>query len=185
MTRDELRNCMALQARVKEKAAFVDEALATLQRDKLTIASTRQELAPLRAEMDAQRNLVQLVDAEVRAHAERVDQWSADLKEAEESKMMTAERRKKELERERGKLSATAKELTAKRDAQFKLYEAAVARFNVHGKEFDATVEAWNQRNEKLANDANQVGELREDYAADCSNRRFREEDEAAIKQGK
>jgi chromosome segregation ATPase len=128
---------------------------------------------------------VQQADAEVREHAGRVDAWSAELKEAEESKMMSAQRRVAQLEKERSKLSAISKELTTKRDKAFALHEAAATRYNVRGKDFDESVLTWNQRNENLAHEADLVSEMREDYAADCSNRRFLAEDEAAIKQGK
>ena len=80
---------------------------------------------------------------------------------------------------------ARNKDAVAQRDKAFAVYEAAVAKFNARGKELEASITEWNARNQQLVTEAEKVSDLREDYAADCSNRRFREEDEIAIKQGK
>ena len=96
--------------------------------------------------------------------------------------MKSAERRKKELLTERNEIAAKEKSLIAQRDAEYKLYEAAVSRFNERGKSVDVLIATWNQKNKSLASESDRVTDMREEYAADCANRRFREEDELALK---
>lgn len=185
MTRDELRACMKAADDIKQRTASLEQRKAALTQEKAKIAPANEELKGYRTELASYVDAVKAADAAVRAHAEKVEVWNNELKDAEESKMKTAERRKKQLLAERAELDATNKALIDARAAKVKEYDAAVERFNARAKGVEAMVNDWNQRNEKLADDGDALLEARTNYAADCANRRFREEDELAIKQGK
>lgn len=185
MTRDELRACMKMQGDIKAKSESLEQRKTALTADKAKIGPANDELKGHREELARYIAAVKAADDAVKAHAERVEVWNVDFKEVEESKMKTAERRKKQLLAEREELDARNKELIAARGAKVKEYDAAVERFNQRAKGVEAIVNDWNQRNEKLADEGDALLEMRANYAADCSNRRFREEDELAIKQGK
>lgn len=185
MTRDELRACMNLQDEIKAKAVAVQATQKIMAQEKQELTPARDGLKPLRDDVEKYSNLFKKTDADVRDHAKRIDQWNAEMKEVEESSMRSAEQRKKQLQKEQPGLVARNNELIAAREQQYKLYEAAVERFNTRGKGLEASVQDWNERNERLADDADKVLDLREKYAQECSRRRFREEDEQAIRQGK
>ena len=48
----------------------------------------------------------------------------------------------------------------------------------------DAKATDWNRRNTAFTAEAQAVNRDREDWVADCGNRRYREEDELAIRRG-
>lgn len=185
MTRDELRACMQLQEKIRERAVAVDAAKPAMESERQRIEPAKAELDALRAEVEIKKDQVKKSDDAVREFSAVIDQWNTDVKEAEESPMKSAERRKKELQSQQPGLVARNKELLKARETLFSEYEMAIAKFNERGKVLELDILAWNQRNRKLADEADSVSELREDYSADCSARRFREEDEMAIKQGK
>lgn len=182
MSKDELRACMKLNAEAKAKGQVVEAAVAALAVDRLKVDESKAEIAAIRAEVDKHKEAFQQANEAVKQSSARIEAWSAELKEAEASPMKSAERRKKELLTERNEIAAKEKSLIAQRDAEYKLYEAAVSRFNERGKSVDVLIATWNQKNKSLASESDRVTDMREEYAADCANRRFREEDELALK---
>lgn len=185
MTRDELRRCLKLPDTIKTLNSALEQSKSVLDQDRLKIDPAKAELTALRADVEVHKDAVQKTDTVVRELSKEIEQWNVELEELEKSTMKTAERRKKELKGQQAGLIARNKEVVAQRDQSFGAYEAAVAKFNARGKELEATISEWNARNQQLVIEAEKVSDLREDYAADCSNRKFREEDEIAIKQGK
>lgn len=185
MTRDELRACMKLADDTKALAASLESRKAELAADKLKIAPASEELKAPKEELNRLMAEVKEADNAVKVHAQKIDVWNAEFEEVKASTMKSAEQRKKQLQGERAALEATNKQLVDVRAAKFKDYEAAAERFNVKAKGLDAMVQSWNQRNEKLYNDSEAVLEMKANYGADCANRRFKEEDEEAIKKGK
>ncbi len=182
MSKDELRSCMKLQDSIKTTAAELEARKLKLAEDKAKIAPANEANKALRAEFEALAAAFKAADKAVQEHSARVAQWNAEVKEAESSSMKSAERRKKQLMSERAEMDATNKTLLDDRAEKHKAYEAAVGRYNERAKQTDGMVTAWNQANEKLADDADKLVDLRADYAADCANRRFKEDDEIAIK---
>ena len=185
MSRDELRSCMKLQADTKERVAALEVAKASLEQDRVQVDEAQKQIAHLRSEVDKYRDGVREAEAAVRVNAVKVEEWNAEMEEVEKSQMRAAEKRKKDMKVERVAIEARGKALVSTRDAQFKMYEAAVAKINSQAKDIEAVINGWNKRNSALADEAATAGEMRDEYAADCANRRFREEDEAAIKKGK
>ncbi|MFZ4539848.1 hypothetical protein [Propionivibrio sp.] len=185
MTRDELRRCMKLPDTIKAMAAAVEQSKGVLDQDRLKIDPAKAELATLRTEVEAQKAVVQKSDGAVRELSKEIDQWNTELEDLEKNDSKTAQRRLKEIKGQQSGLMARNKDAVSQRDKAFGAYEAAVAKFNARGKELETSINEWNARNQRLVEEAEKVTELRDDYAADCSNRRFREEDEIAIKQGK
>ena len=185
MTRDELRVCMALPDKIKAKSQELERAKATLDSERKTIGDAQSEMDALRRDVDTQKAEVQKTDTAVREIAAEIEAWNKELEDAEASSMKSAERRKKELKSQQPALVARNKATIASRDESFRLYGVAVEKYNTRGKELDGSIQAWNKRNSELASESDRLSDLREDYAADCSHRKFRETDEIAIKQGK
>ncbi len=186
MTRDELRRCMKLPDTIKTLNSALEQSKAVLDQDRLKIDPAKAELTALRADVETHKAAVQKTDTVVRELSKEIQQWNEELDDLEKkSDSKVAQRRLKQIKGEQAPLMERNKEAIAKRDSAFAVYEAAVAKFNARGKELEASIAEWNARNQQLVTEAEKVSDLREDYAADCSNRRFREEDEIAIKQGK
>jgi len=60
-----------------------------------------------------------------------------------------------------------------------------VAAFNAKATVMDGKVVAWNQRNEEWNKTSKALEADRAKWVADCADRRYREDDEKAIKAGK
>ncbi len=182
MSLNELRQCLSLQSQLTELSQSIELAKSSLERDKELINASRQSLEHMRANSARDRDEVRKADDAVRLHADAISRWNDEMKELEESTMTAAQRRKKELEKERAKLQSTNDDLLAKRDEALKVYEGNIALFNSRANELDSTIKNWNKLNEKLTEDADKVSTMRSKYAVDCSDRKFREDDESAIK---
>lgn len=184
MTRTELRACMKLQDDIKSTAASLEQRKTAMQDDKAKIAPAQDELKALRADVDEKLAAAKALDAESAAQARRVEAWNVEWKEAQESTMRSAERKRKELDVERKQMDARMKTLQAERDTKISAYQAAVDRLNAKSAGLQEQVEGWNSRNDALADDGDKLIDMRATYSADCSNRKFDERDEIAIKKG-
>jgi len=166
-------------------APELDQSKSALAQQKDAIAEARKALEPLRTQVSLHRDRVLSADAAVKRHAELISSWNDEMKEIEDSTLTTAQRRKKELEKEKIKLVATNNQLISERSDEMRSHEDAINLFNEEAKKLDNSIVEWNEKNKKLVSDSEKIIELREDYATDCSNRKYREEDEAEIKIGK
>jgi chromosome segregation ATPase len=185
MTRDELRQCLYRQEGTATKAKAFEQRKSALATDKSELAAVIDAAKVLREEVNKQIDLLQQIDLEVRDHTTRIEKWNSDLKEASESQERSAERRKKELLSEQDGLNASSKALNAKRTEAFTHYQETANQFKERGTVVDADIANWNQRSKQLAADLEQASEVQRQYAADCTNRRFLEADETAIRNGK
>lgn len=189
MTKDELRSCMALKERNKARKAALDKGLAELraQRDAMNQQAPK-ESNEVQARVNAQMEKVKQADAAVKAHAEQVEDWNTRMEEFEKNskEMRNADRRRNVLKQERAELNASAKGLTEARDEQVRIYDELIKTANGQLNQGAASAAAeWNKRNDALADEQDSLIDDQATYSADCANRRFREEDEAAIKAGK
>lgn len=65
------------------------------------------------------------------------------------------------------------------------LHQQAVADYNARIGAVDARVSEWNVRNAQLNDKAKALEDERAGWVTSCADRRYREEDENAIKAGK
>ena len=91
--------------------------------------------------------------------------------------------RKPHIEREQ--LDVERKTLDAERETVVAENQAAVNTYNARVGNLDARVQDWNQRNAQW-NEASKALEIeRQDWVDQCGNRRYREDDEKAIRAGR
>ncbi len=113
-----------------------------------------------------------------------------------EGSRKTLDAEKAELAKEREVLDQQVKAVAAERDAVDKADEAAVkaynekasamiTTFNTRKPEIDAKVDDWNARNRAHNERALAHEQAMKDYNDACATRRFREDDEKAIRAGK
>ena len=82
------------------------------------------------------------------------------------------------MEKERAALEAERERVSAANRQAVDDYNARVATL-------DARAKSWNERNAQLSDRASKLEDARLDWVTNCADRRYREEDEIAIKAGK
>ncbi|MBI5716593.1 MAG: hypothetical protein HZC37_02775 [Burkholderiales bacterium] len=190
LTREELRACFSQEDELKKRLAAQDAARGPLEQEKKTIADEQAVMRAERAKIEG-AELAAAVTAfteRTKAFGERRARWDERVKAyndagrtatAEERDALNAERA--ELEKEHGALEAERKRLQGLQAGR----SDAVQAFNVKIRALDARVADWNKRNNAY-NDVNATLESdRLAWTASCGNRRYREEDELAIRSGK
>lgn len=186
MTRDELRRCMQIQDDVKRLSGDLEKYQADSAPEKARIAQMANELKAQRQSLDGAATKVKDLQAAFTEQREKAADWKRRYEELEDQKgSRQYDKRKAELMAEQKALSKRADELEALRKDVSAPYEAAAALYNEKAATYDAAVKAWNEKNEKAGSTDDKIHELKADYAAECANRKFDENDEKAIRQGK
>jgi chromosome segregation ATPase len=132
---------------------------------------------------------------ELRECMKRNDTLKAGTDDLERSRK-TLDGEKADLAKERETLDQQVKTVAAERDTVDKADEAAVkayndkvnamiATHNTRKAEIDAKVDGWNAKNRALGERAQAQEQSLKNYNDTCAARRFREEDEKAIRAGK
>lgn len=189
LTRDELRACMRLKERNEAGTGEIERRQAQLDQEREALASAPDASAGVRAAVDEKLNAVKQADAAYAAYGKRVEDWNARMAEfeARAKDMRNADRRREVLRQEQVALKADEQKLGAERDAAVAAYEASVKDANAklaQGSQGQGKAE-WNKKSEALAADEQALVAARRKWATECGERRFREDDETAIKAGK
>ena len=139
-----------------------------------------------RTELDKQTEAVKALAPRLDAYKLKYEDFQtrvAAFNEANRTGLM-ADRQRLDLQREQLDLQATQKTMEAERLAVIGPAEEAVNSFNTRAAAVEAKTADWNARNLKL-NTANQaVADDRQTWVSECGNRRYREDDEIAIRKG-
>jgi uncharacterized protein (DUF3084 family) len=96
-----------------------------------------------------------------------------------------AERERLAINAERIVIDEERKALDADRERVVERLRQRVASYNDKAKLVDQRVVDWNTRNNQLNESAQSLEAERSEWVSNCSNRRYREDDEIAIKAGK
>lgn len=190
LTRDELRACLSQEDDLKKRLTTQEAARPTLEQEKKAIADEQAVMRAERAKLDG-ADIAAAVSAFTernKVFSERRARWDARVKAFNDAGRdgTTAEREalnaeRVELEREHGALEAERKRIQG---LQSERQEAAAA-FNVKVKALDARVVDWNKRNGTYNDTLATLESDRLAWTANCGNRRYREDDELAIRAGK
>jgi len=190
LTRDELRACFSQEEDIKKRLEALEAARPPLEQEKKAIADEQALMRTERAKLDGAEvaAAVTAFTERNKAFAERRARWEERVKAyndagrtatAQERDEINAERAL--LEKEHGALEAERTRLQGLQAAR----QEAVQGFNVKIRALDARVAEWNKRNNAY-NDAGTALETdRSTWLGNCGNRRYREEDELAIRSGK
>lgn len=186
LTRDELRQCIKRQETLATRRAEVEGQRDPLAKEKEALVQEQEALKADREKMEALRQTIKDLNARFTAYADRVNAFNDRSKAVQDKTGRSADRERDALERERGELQ---KEQTALEAERTKLGDAAqqqqVEAFNARATALDQRVADWNQRNGALVEAAQAVNKERDSWVAECGDRRYREEDEIAIRKGK
>lgn len=186
LTKDELRACMKQQDELSQQRVDLETRRAALNKERDAIQAETEALKGDQAAIRDRNSKVKEQNDRVNAFAARVDAYNAALEELAGMKAGPfADRRRRELDKEKQELARIDAQMKAEGDAMQgglqKDVEALNARVDAQGKR--AT--DWNTRSKALDEEANAYEDKRVDWKLNCGDRRYREDDEKAIKAGK
>lgn len=187
LTRDELRACMRLKDSNDAGTAGIERRQAELDTEREALASAPDAGAAVRAAVEEKRKAVQEADAAYAAYGKTVEDWNTRMAEfeARAKDMRNADRRRIVLKQEQAALKLDEQKLVGERNAAIAAYETAVKEANEKLAQGGQGNAAWNKKSEALAADEQALLDARRKWATECGARRFREDDETAIKAGK
>lgn len=187
MTLEELRVCMKLQDSNNATTLELEQRSQQNSKERLELQNAPDSAQMTRAEVDAQLEAVKQADAAVREHGKAVEEWNEKAAEFEKkAKDMRNERQRRAvLKQERVDLKKIDDQLIADRAEKVALYERSVTAANEKITQRAKLNEAWNKRNEQLADDQEKLIESRAKYMTECARRRFIDDDEKLIRSGK
>jgi hypothetical protein len=188
MTRDELRVCLTEEAALRTRLAETERGREPMEAEKAALAVERQGFSEERVAMEqAQKDATAGLNDGFKAFAAKVEMSNARVQAFNEAGKTgsAADRERTAINKEREALDAERKALEAEKDGLIAKLQARVTAYNDKAKVVDQRVTDWNTRNNKANEAALSLEAERKDWVANCSNRRYREEDEMAIKAGK
>lgn len=186
LTRDELRACMKQQESLAGRRTEVEAARAPIDRDKDALVVEQDALKGEREKVEAARKAVSELNTRYKAYADRVEAWNTRAKAVQGSSAgMQAERERAWLDNERAELQKLQGSLESERKTVSDNAQATVNTFNARAQALDQKVADWNRRNAEHTERVAALNRERETWITDCAERRYREDDEIAIREGK
>ncbi|MCM0609550.1 MAG: hypothetical protein KA711_11265 [Ideonella sp. WA131b] len=187
LTRDELRACLGQEESIRLRIAEHQQARAPLDREREGIAAQQEALRAERTQVDAASARVTEFRGRMEAHAARVVAWNRDIEafNARPPAGPAGERERLRLNTEREALQKAQTELEAERGSITADSEKIIAAFNAKARQLDAAIADWNQRNNAWNQTGAKLEEERKGWVTSCADRRYREDDEIAIKAGR
>ena len=190
LTREELRACLKRQAEFAPRRQELEAQSSPLTAEKTALLQEmealkleRQKIGQISATIKdyaARRSALSARVAEYNARAKDLDDARGRMTAAE---MRVREQNREALLREQEGLQRENQALDAER-AQFSGQEEMVRVYNARATAQDRRVDDWNARNERALK-AQQIYQTdHEAWSADCATRRYREDDEDAIRRG-
>lgn len=188
LDREELRACLKEEAAIRTRLEQAEAQRKQLNDEKNAIEAERATLKTEREALEArQKSAAEDLQTRFKAYGARVEAWNKKVAEFNDSPKSgsAGDRARKAIEDERAQLDKDRVALEADKNTVAARVTDEVKTYNDRANAAQAKAEDWNRRN-RDANEANQLLEgERKTWVQTCSNRRYREEDEQAIKAGK
>jgi hypothetical protein len=155
----------------------------------LACAATQAQTAPRKPKPNPEPRTATLGGA-APAGSDRVmsrDELRACLQrqQAQEPRRAELARQQATLDAERADLLQSGQALQAELAALDRSSPDAVAAYNARATDRDSKVDTWNQRNARFSDDARASQAEQQAWQADCAGRRFREDDETALRKAR
>ena len=185
MTRDELRACLKQQATLKTQVEQYDKDKADLERERAAIQAVQREIDGERGGVQAGAARINELNDRANALAKRIEEWNTAWQEFEKSGRSgpTADRQRRRLVEDKRAMEKEEKELEAERAGMGGTGSGA-AEVNAKVDALNARTVAWNERNNVMVKRGEDLQQERDLWASECGNRRYREDDEIAIRNG-
>ena len=186
LSRDQLRECFRLEETIRIRIGELDGRRAPLDAEKTVLNSDQAALRSERAPIDQFKTQADGLSARMKEYGVQVEAWNGRVADFNLSSPSgaPAERKRIELNKEREDLERLQKVLDAERIKLSSDSTGAVGAFNIKATAIDGRVADWNKRNEQWNQDAQSLEAERKGWVGSCADRRYREDDENAIKRG-
>lgn len=190
MTREELRTCIKQQAELKLMSDGYEARKKQLAIDREALLAETQAVRGDLGDAQAAASVVNDLNRRTEEVANKINEWNTRWTEFQASKRTgpIAERKRRQLIQEQNELTAQNKALDEEREklgASDGNASSSAAEANARSDALNARTVAWNQRNAALVTEGDKVLRERDLWASECGSRRYREDDEIAIRQGK
>ena len=187
LTRDELRACLKQRDTLTVQLGELDGARTALNQERDALNAEQAALKTERENLAGMKTAVDELNAKTKGFQQQVDDWNKRVAALAESKAPTSAQEKQRADlNELGEgLRKRQAELNSERDAVLARGDGQIKTFNTRAAAVDAKVTDWNERNRKLNERGDNLQTERQTWAADCGDKRYREDDEKAVLSGK
>lgn len=189
LDKEQLRACFTRRDGLESRLKLAEAGRVPLDAEKAEIMVVADALATDRAGVDAAKVQIDQLGAKFTAFAERVEAWNVSVKAFNESgssgSTSQQQRQRAAIDAERMKLEEQRKLLEAEKTQVTESAQATVAAFNTKVTAHQQRANGWNERNRGWNEASTQLETERADWVETCADRRYREDDEIAIKAGR
>jgi hypothetical protein len=187
LSREELRACLKQEQDIRGRLEAAEAGRGPLDKEKEALTADQQALKAERAPIDALKIRAETFAARLKDFSNRVADWTkrVEAHNADKTGGRNYDRNQELLNKERDGFTAERAELETERVNLSMQNQELVKAYNAKAQAVDARVAAWNQRNAAWNETRTGLERERQGWVASCADRRYREDDEIAIKAGK
>jgi chromosome segregation ATPase len=186
MTKEELRVCIKQQDDLAKQRTDLEARREAMNKERDAIQVDTEALKAEQAAFKDKNARIKDFNERMAAFSTRVDEYKKNVEElAEEQAGPTANRKRRELEKE---LAAIKKQEALNKAEGDEIKASLEGDANALNAKVDAQSKRaaeWNTRNKALEDEASAYEDKRIDWKLNCGDRRYREDDEKAIRAGK
>jgi DNA repair exonuclease SbcCD ATPase subunit len=188
MSKDELRSCLKRQDELAKGKGEIDSQSAVLESERQALLKEADAVKADQAGLNSRNEAARDFNNRMKAFAAEVQVWNDKVKAFNESgkKGTAAETEKAELEKQKGELDKKAAAFEAERtQLGAGSDDGSVKASNDRAGALNAKTDEWNTRNRDHQKRAETHEDARALWTDECGGRRYREDDEKALKAGK
>jgi chromosome segregation ATPase len=184
MSIHELRACIKQQEGLKSQRQDIEQRRARLDAERVEIEKDTQVLKPLRDEVVARNEKIKAFNEKNNAFAARVNAFNERSEEVKKSGRTgpALDRLLREQDKEQRELKSADAALKEEGKGLMDGVQERIDELNARTDASQKRASLWNERNKQWETDASVYEDKRMDWSANCGGRRFREDDEKAIR---
>jgi septal ring factor EnvC (AmiA/AmiB activator) len=185
MSKEELRACLARKDAVDKQRGELTASNEQLTRERDTLQQTGAALRAEGGQIEQRNAAIRALVERNREHQAKVQDWNARAAKLKDAPPADQERLLAELNAEKDGLQKSFDTLKAEQAQLSAGFNEQVAAYNARAQEHARNVEALNTRATQLSDQSQAEARERDAWRTSCADRRYREDDEIAIKRGK
>jgi len=182
---NELRECLKRQDELKARGAELEQRRAGLDQDRAKIEQETAAIKSQKDEISKRNDEVKAFNQRMKDYGAQVTSWNERMAELKDATGMAADRKRRELNAEQAALMKTEAANKVEGDKLMGDLEQAVKQVNDRAAAQQQSTVDWNSRNTKFNGDAQAYEDGRVEWREQCGNRRYREDDEKALRSSK
>lgn len=185
MSREELRQCLKQQKALASAVEKFEKEKLDLELEKTEVLRNKQAVDAESGSVKADAAKISDVNTRTEALSKRVGEWNERWQAFEKANRSgpVADRERRRLLTEKRAMEEEEKALTDERGGLGDTGSGA-SQVNAKVDALNARTLAWNERNKRVAKMGEDLAQERDLWASECGNRRYREDDEIAIRNG-